>query len=310
MLNYLLESNADIIGLQEVSSLNLLLGKKDWFDTLNGANGLTAAGYTCVKGLDTYTGSEHSSSLINEREKTMFNPIYFKTDKYTLIANDTIWFTDAEHRYEASRIDGANTDKALNYVVLEDKETGVRFMYVNLHLIVKGDYKDDAKTEKNNNWIKDANGNLTDHQVQELQVVYLREILEDLQEQYDLPMFIGGDFNNSASTITSWYNKSIVNDGIVSSNGNPTVAVKVTAASKNAENVVITDPSTSTIENDKFETRKDYTGGPIDLWFVANFEGAMHCYILDDNKNETTGKYPSDHLPTVFIVTLYSEKTN
>ena len=305
----MLNSNSDIIGLQEASWKKATgifnSSSLDWFDSLGDEDtvaGLTAAGYTCVKGEDTYGGANSN--------KTMYNPIYFKTDKYTLIANDTIWFTDAESRYSASRIDGANTDKALNYVVLEDKETGVQFMYVNLHLIVKGDYKDDAKTEKNNNWIKDANGNLTDHQVQELQVIYLREILADLQEQYDLPMFIGGDFNNSVSTITSWYNKSIFNDGIVSSNGAPTVAVKVTAASKNAEDVEIPAPSTSTVENDKFETRKDYTGGPIDLWFVANFEGVMHGYILDDNKNETTGKYPSDHLPTVFIVTLYSEKTN
>ena len=297
----MLNSNSDIIGLQEASWKKATgifnSSSLDWFDSLGDEDtvaGLTASGYTCVKGEDTYGGANSN--------KTMYNPIYFKTDKYTLIANDTIWFTDAESRYSASRIDGANTDKALNYVVLEDKETGVRFIYVNVHLIVKDQ----------DNYVHDAEGNDTEHLVQELQIIYLREILEDLQEQYDLPMFIGGDFNHSASKITTWFTKSVVaEDGrTIDSNGKPTETVKVINVIQNAENVEITAPSTSTIENDKFETRKDYTGGPIDLWFVANFEGIMHGYILDDNKNETTGKYPSDHLPATFIVTLYSEKTN
>ena len=115
-----------------------------------------------------------------------------------------------------------------------------------------------------------------------------------------------------SSKITTWFNKSVVADDgrTIDSNGKPTETVKVINVIQNAENVEITAPSTSTVENDKFETRKDYTGGPIDLWFVANFEGVMHGYILDDNKNEATGKYPSDHLPATFIVTLYSEKTN
>ena len=226
----------------------------------------------------------------------MFNPIYFKTDKYTLIANDTIWFTDAEHRYEASRIDGANTDKALNYVVLEDKETGAQFLYVNLHLIVKGQ----------DNFVHDANGNDTEHPVQELQVIYLREILEDLQEQYDLPMFIGGDFNNSASNINGWFKNSVVNeDGTVNSDGSPTETVKVTRANESADHTV---PGCSTT-NEEF-TERGNSVGAIDLWFVSNFEGIMHCYIVDDNKNETTGKYPSDHLPVSFVVTLYTQTNN
>ena len=295
----MLNSNSDIIGLQETGWKKAVSGNSslDWFNTLGDedtAAGLTAAGYTCVKGDDIYGGANSN--------RTMYNPIYFKTDKYDLIATDTLWFTDAEHRHSVSRIDGANTDKALNYVVLEDKETGVRFIYVNVHLIVKDQ----------DNYVHDAEGNDTEHLVQELQIIYLREILEDLQEQYDLPMIIGGDFNHSASRITTWFNKSVVADDgrTIDSNGKPTETVKVINVIQNAENVEITAPSTSTIENDNFETRKDYTGGPIDLWFVANFEGIMHGYILDDNKNETTGKYPSDHLPATFIVTLYSEKTN
>ena len=309
VLDYLLQSNADIIGLQEVSSLNPGLSKADWFDTLNGNGGLTSAGYTCVKGLDVYTGREHSSSLTSEREKTMFNPIYFKTDKYKLIANDTIWFTDAESRDEASRIDGANTDKALNYVVLEVLDengngTGVRFMYVNLHLIVRS-------TNSGNLNALDKNGNDTGHLVQELQVIYLREILDDLLAQYDLPMFIGGDFNNSATTINGWLTKSVVNDdGTINSSGKPTETVKITRANPYATNVVT---GCSTITEDfknlgDYDKAADDKWGAIDLWFSANFNGVMHAYVVDDNKVASTGKYPSDHLPTQFVVTLYTAK--
>ena len=312
----MLESNADIIGLQEVSSISkdyYIFRRKlaDWFDTLEGENGLTAAGYTCVKGKNLYTGDDYSYDLTLNKDKTMFNPIYFKTEKYNLIANDTIWFTDKDSRYEASRIDGADTWKGLNYVVLEDKETGVQFMYVNLHLIVRGKEtkNDDGTVEKKGNWLKDADGNYTDHHVQELQVIYLREILDDLQKQYDIPMFIGGDFNNSASKINTWFTKSTVNsDGSINAGGKPTESVSVVRSNPYATNIITSCSSTT----EDFANLGDYnvTGdkwGAIDLWFVSNFEGVMHCYIVDDNKVASTGKYPSDHLPTKFVVTIYSE---
>ena len=277
----MLNSNSDIIGLQEASWKKAKSGgtSLDWFDTLGDgdtAAGLTAAGYTCVKGDDLFGGTNAN--------KTMYNPIYFKTEKYTLIANDTIWFTDKASRYSASTISGSDTYKALNYVILQDKETGAQFMYVNLHLIVQ----DNSNT------------------IQELQVIYLREILDELLKQYRLPMFIGGDFNNSASVINNWFTKSVVNaDGSIDSNGKPTETVKMLRVNENAD-YTVKGCSTTTADF----TAKGTSTGAIDLWFVSNFEGILHSYIVDDNKNETTGKYPSDHLPVIFEATLYSHNSN
>ena len=294
MIDYLLSSGADIIGLQETGWKRAVSGNSylDWFDTLGDEDtiaGLTAAGYTCVKGEDIYGAA-------NEK-RTMYNPIYFKTDKYTLITSKTLWLTDAEHRESCSRIEGANTDKALNYVILEDKASGTRFIYVNLHYIVKDQ----------DNYVVDANGNDTEHLIQELQTIYLREILDDLLEKYDLPMFIGGDFNNSQSKIYTWFTKSVVEpDGItINSAGKPEESVKITRTNVAAQHV---SNACSTVSDD-FTTRKDYEGA-IDLWFVSNFEGVLYCYAVIDNKNETIGKYPSDHLPAKLVVSLYDSKTN
>lgn len=288
-----MDCGADIIGLQEVSSLHLNGGSLNWFDTLNGEGGLTSAGYTCVTGEDIYGGTN--------KEKTMYNPIYFKSSKYTLIANDTLWFTDEDHRESASTIPGADTYKALNYVVLEDKTTGARFLYVNLHLIVRGQ----------DNYVQDSTGADTEHLIQELQVIYLRQILEELEKTYGLPTFIGGDFNNSASRINTWFTSSVLNaDGSINSEGKPVESVRITRSNPYAEHV-LTSCSTTT---EDFVNLGDYNEtskwGAIDLWFVSNFEGLMHCYEIVDNKTTTSSgvKYPSDHLPARFVVTLYSTK--
>ena len=226
----------------------------------------------------------------------MFNPIYFKTDKYELIRNGTIWLTDKDSRYEASTIAGADTTKALNYVVLEDKATGERFLYVNLHLIVRGQ----------DNYVQDADGNDTEHLVQELQVIYLREILQELYEEYDLPMFIGGDFNNSATQINKWLTGSVVEaDGTINSEGTPTEDIEIVRSNPYANHVA----NGCTTTSDDF-TELGTSTGAIDLWFVANFDGIMHSYEVIDNKVDEIGKYPSDHRPTRFIVTILRDKTN
>ena len=268
-------------------------GSLNWFDTLNGANGLTSVGYTCVKGEEIFGGTNS--------EKTMYNPIYFKTEKYTLVANGTLWLTDRDRRASVSKIDGADTYKALNYVVLEDKNTAARFVYVNLHLIVQG----------GDNYVHDSEGNDTEHLIQELQVIYLREILEDLLNTYQLPMFIGGDFNNSSSRINTWFTKSVLHtDGSIDSDGKPTESVTVTRANPYADHVL----TSCSVTTDDFKELSDYNQtsktGAIDLWFVSNLDGRVYCYEIVDNKVTTTSgeKYPSDHLPAKLVVTLYGTK--
>lgn len=292
--DYLLNYGADIIGLQEVSWLKASLGTLDWFDTLGDADtnaGLTAAGYTCVKGEDIYGGTN--------ADKKMWNPIYFKTADFTLIANGTKWLTSTPD--EASTIDGADTTKALNYVVLEHKATGEQFVYVNVHLIVR-----------RTNYVHDANGADTEHYVQELEVIYLRAILEELQATYaDLPMFVSGDFNNSYSKINEWLKNSVVgeNDWDINSEGTPTESIKLSIARDQAVSKSPVLYSCTTEDFTEINPTAITEGwGAIDLWFTSNLNnGFVHVYQIVDNKTTTsTGeKYPSDHLPAKFYVTLY-----
>ena len=290
--DYLVNYGADIIGLQEAASLKATLGTLDWFETLGDEDtlvGLTAAGYTCVKGADVYAAGYTS-------EKTMYNPIYFKTDKFELIASGSKWFTSTPD--VASRIDGANTYKNLNYVVLEHETTHQRFIYVNLHLIVQGD----------NNFVHDGDGNDTEFKVQQLQVIYLRSILQNLQDEYDLPMFVGGDFNNSYSTINGWFKGSVIgesgNQWDITS-GTPEEAVKLSTARDAA--VSKSPVIASCLGSGKFETDDITVGSKIDLWYTSNMNGFVHVYQIIDNKTTTTTgeKYPSDHLPAKLYVTLY-----
>ena len=286
--DYLVNYGADIIGLQEAASLKATLGTLNWFDVLGDADhnvGLTAAGYTCVKGADVYAEGYTS-------EKTMYNPIYFKTEKFNLIANGSKWFTSTPD--VASTIDGANTYKNLNYVVLEDKETGKRFVYVNLHLIVQGD----------NNFVHDGDGNDTAFKVQQLQVIYLRSILQELQDEYDLPMFVGGDFNNSYGGINDWFKNSVVGENAWDiTTGTPEETIKLSVARDTA--VSKTPVIASCLGSGIFETEDITVGSKIDLWYTSNMDGFVHVYQIIDNKNTTVNKYPSDHLPAKLYVTLY-----
>ena len=234
--------------------------------------------------------------------KKMWNPIYFKTDKFELIASGTKWLTATPD--QASTIDGADTHKALNYVVLRHKESGKEFVYVNLHLIVKPEVKDDGTGVNFVSGTYDAETE-TGISVQQLQVIYLRAILEDLQNQYDLPMFIGGDFNNSYSNITKWWNGSVVGETEADvKNGTPTEEIEINIARDQASST--TDGIASCAKGGKFDVAPA-TWAPIDLWFTSNMgDGFVACYEIVDNKFAEEGnRYPSDHLPAKLYVTLY-----
>jgi len=321
VLAYLTSCGADIIGLQEVSTLKLSDGTLDWFDVLNNSeNGLTANGYNCFIGANLYTGDEYSKELVNSKEKTMYNPIYYKADKYTLIKGGTKWLTDTPD--DPSRIPGANTDKALNYVVLEDNDTGVRFVYVNLHTIVLADKDKDGNiiVESENYHTNESDGKL--YHIQYMQIAYLRAILEDLQtneelESCGLPMFIGGDFNNSYSTTTENFNNFVVTTTVndkgdkiydVNDKGTPSETVKITSARDTASSK---DTMKSCPHGGMFNVTPDKNGTPIDLWYTSNHDGFVHCYQVIDNRFEEpneagdNNRYPSDHLPVKLYVTIY-----
>lgn len=324
VLDYLLNSGADIIGLQEVSALKADskyiwesdYAALDWFDTIGNeykTAGLTAAGYTCVSGQNIYTGDDYSEDLVKQvsNGKTMYNPIYFKTDKFEFVTSGTKWF--AADPDTALTINGANTHKALNFVVLRDKKTGEEFIYVNLHLIVKTK-KEDGQTVNMN--VLDSYGTDTGHLVQELEVIYLRGILDALQKEYaDLPMFVGGDFNNSYSGINKWFSKSVVGENPWDiSEGTPEEDIQLSTAREQAitKSSYLYSCTTEDFTQVEPDSGKNIwkKWGAIDLWWTSNFtNGVVHCYQILDNKTTTsTGeKYPSDHLPAKMCVTIYKD---
>ena len=118
---------------------------------------------------------------------------------------------------------------------------------------------------------------------------YLKAIIEGLD--YDCPIIIGGDFNGSYSDYkgydTFW--------------GDTAVSARDNSANKT---------SGCSVTNSDFDGLGT-ASGPIDLYFAMNTESVdFHSYAVTDNKVESTGLYPSDHLPVKLVVTFYGDKTN
>ena len=228
-----------------------------------------------------------------------------------------------------------DTWKGLTYVVLEHNKSGEQFVYVNLHYIVKANANSD---KENRNYVYDTNGQETEISAQELETIYLRAILDDLQNEYDLPMFISGDFNNNNSKIEGWFEGSYLDvaNQIVTSeqstvNGKTRYKEQIRVGESvltekpegNEEDVAITFAG-SLAHYTTGKTLSSSNGGGnfsnlgpgvsknvIDLWFVSNFDGIVHTYEIVDNKFEepnadgSNNRYPSDHLPAKLYVTLY-----
>ena len=263
----------------------------------------------------------------------MYNPIYFKTDKFELIEWGSKWLTSTPDL--PSQIDGMTTWKGLTYVVLKDKASGAEFVYVNLHYVVKAEIKSDGSDRE---FVYDTDGNRTEIWAQELETIYLRAILDDLQNKYDLPMFISGDFNNNDTNISKWFNGSYLDvenqivsvvDSTVNGKTRYKDQIKVgeTVLTEkpegNDEDVAITFAG-SIAHYTSGKTLSSSAGGGnfstlgangskhvIDLWFVSNFDGIVQTYEIIDNNfaepnaDKSNNIYPSDHLPAKLYVTLY-----
>lgn len=265
VVDYILSQKPDVLGVQEASvkSVWTLEGTKvlSWFDTLAQ---LEAAGYASYRGenvLATYGGN-----------KEMYNPIYYKADKYTLI--DCGYEYLGAYTFETS--DGTNTDyKGLTWVLLED-EQGIQFVYLNVHMPRKsssGDHEQDKAAEALMNYIKETFSG------------------------YTCPIFIGGDFNGSYSVYQGYK---------IDGEGDEKVAYWGTTAVKGT---TATNKTTGSSEVTNNFTELTGASGAIDLYYVVNSQNVvLHNYAVTDNK--VGEKYPSDHLPIKFVVTVFTEKTN
>ena len=160
VVDYILSANPDVVGIQEASAKKHAYNSStlSWFDTLAQ---LEAKGYACFKG---------SNILPSSDDKEMYNPIYYKADKYNLVGSGFAYLSEdgTQQAYDGEY-------RGVTYVVLEDKTTGLQFVYVNVHM---------TRYNSPDNYQDDVAG-------------YLKAFLEGLT--YTCPIIIGGDFNGSYS---------------------------------------------------------------------------------------------------------------
>lgn len=68
-----------------------------------------------------------------DKEETAgeYSPVFYKTDKYTLLSGGTFWFSDTPDT--PSRTWGSRYNRICSWAVLEEKESGFRFAVLNSH---------------------------------------------------------------------------------------------------------------------------------------------------------------------------------
>ncbi len=165
VVDTILENTPSVFGVQEASVV--------WMAALNSKLGDV---YTSVgAGRDGIGLGEHSA-------------IFYRTDKFTLIESGTKWLSDtpdtaaSHYTYkdpETNIIYRANFPRIMTYAVLERKNDGVRFLYVNTHL--------------------DHNGNNSQEIaecIRQGQIEVLIAQIEEINSRLgDLPTIVTGDFN-------------------------------------------------------------------------------------------------------------------
>ena len=260
VVDYILSEMPDVLGLQEVSvktHAHYSDRTLSWFDTLVQ---LEARGYAYYKG---------ENILPADDNKEMYNPIYYKADKYELVGSGFGYLS----------ADGTQTEysgeyRGVAYVVLKDKTTGEQFVYVNVHM---------TRKVSTDNYQDDVAG-------------YLMNFVEGLKSEYTCPIFIGGDFNGSYSDYK---------DYCLDGENNPYWGSTAIIARDKATNK---SAGCSTVDN--FDTLGT-SSGTIDLYYMLNRTNiTVHNFAVTDNKVESTGLYPSDHLPVKLVVSILNDKTN
>lgn len=122
---------------------------------------------------DYYGVERGGDSDETKREK---NTIYWLKDKYTAVDMGTFWLSetpDVESQYE-----GAGCNRVCTWVLLEDINTGMRYLHMNTHL-------DNASDEARNYGAQ----------------VIVNELEKILETYPDVPVILTGDFNSTAGSM-------------------------------------------------------------------------------------------------------------
>ena len=153
----ILKNDPDVLLLQEVSV--------DWIPYLQSfmqENGYSYYGYGRY-------GGELSASDLQSGDQ--FTPVLWKTDKYDLKDSGHFWLSSTPETYSAAWLDGtvSKFPRCVNWVILQDKETGGEFMAVCVH------------TDPESEQVRTNSSNLIVQMVNEI--------------RGDRPAIIGGDWN-------------------------------------------------------------------------------------------------------------------
>ncbi len=235
------KQNPDIFGTNETTA--------EWLTKLNGEFGNE---YTCVPG------------KIMPANIDAYNAIFYRTASYDLLESGSKYLSSTPDK--VSKLQQSNWYRAFTYVILKDRTSGVRFMYINTHLDVHRD-------------ANDANDVQRAREARELQAKIL---LSFVYGYTDMPIIIGGDFN---TTINGDGPKHIVGTGMFSS------------ASEIADESIM---EGGTGVSDAYTKRGTAV---IDHIFVATGSVTVQKFEIVDNI--MNGKYPSDHLPVQAYVTIW-----
>ena len=254
----ILSESPDIVGLQEVNQNN---NDHGWNDTLDSL--ASSGGYTRLEG--GYTGGY-------DFEK---NEIFYKTSKFTKLAEGTKTFRQTASDLSVPNPEGANPDhssidRIFHYAVLQEKLSGKKILVVSTHLHYGGT----------------GNGHEADDKLRRYEIRALLAWLETQRATYP-DQIVMGDMNSHYKTGQGKVNMDLFADaGFERTNSAAVASVRGDVGGTLAENGRTTRP----------QWIFDYilTKGDIKTAY----------YTVVPNPIDAGGTYPSDHVPVLAKIYL------
>ena len=212
--------------------------------------------YECYEGVVLKGGAKQS------------NMIFWNADKFKLVSKGFQYLTSTP--YSESKIEESNSYRGFSYVVLESRESGKQFMFVDVHIT----YRD---SDGNNSGDKVKLARLK-------QAQYLVKFLEN--KKYDtMPIVLVGDFN------------SVPDSEALNAIDNSKRIDRTALVAKTKGDV-----SGTLTKSNQTERDNKYI---FDHIFVTSDRIVTQYYSVIDADSKVNGYYLSDHLPVVANIVIY-----
>ena len=255
----ILSESPDIVGLQEVNQKNT----NGWDDTLDAL--ASAGGYTRLEG--GYTGRHNFEK----------NEIFYKTSKFTKLAEGTKTFRQTASDLSVPNPEGADPDlsdidRIFHYAALQEKSSGKKILVVSTHLHYGGT----------------GNGHEEDDKLRRYEISALLAWLETQRATYPYQIVMGDMNSHYKGSGQGAVNMALyTDDGFERTNSAAVASVRGDVGGTLAENGRTTRP----------QWIFDY------ILTKGNIKTAY--YTVVDNKIDNGGTtYPSDHVPILAKVCL------